>query len=143
MKRIFLSLVAVFCFGFYANAQTECEPRVSTFLLLFENTENGIKIKGGKGSAFEELSFPLAEDQTQEIDQFGLRNSNDRVRGVNNENLVSFRFTVQKTKEGFVLEGIEGTAWKRLNIRCGNRLSIPASRQNCTVMIDQKGTLSL
>ena len=145
MKKIFLILVAVICFGINVSAQEkhdskfqlcvnvnaheECESkfqlcmnvnvhaeRESKFLLLIENTENGINITSTQGCAFKELSFSLKENQIQEIDQFGMRYANDKVR--KDDNLASFRINIKKTKEGLAFEGIEGTTWKKLSFTC-------------------------
>ena len=137
MRQFIFILVAVVCFGISANAkflannsenaQTECSS-TSNFLLLIENTENGIKITSTQGCAFKELRFSLKEGQKQEIDQNGMRNSNDRV--VQDDNLASFCITIQKSKEGLVLEGIDGTAFKRLSFSC---------RIGQSQLIDQNG----
>jgi multidrug efflux pump subunit AcrA (membrane-fusion protein) len=110
------------------------EQRQSTFLLLIENTENGIKLTNRQGCAFKELTFSLKAGQTQEIDQFGMRNMDDKV--IKDANLASFRFRITKLESEFplavALEGIEGTAWKKLSF------SIPDNSQ----LIDQNGMLS-
>ena len=59
MKKIFLILVAVMCFGKSVSAQTESVLETSKFLLLIENTKDGIKLTSRKGCAFKELSFSL------------------------------------------------------------------------------------
>jgi hypothetical protein len=133
MKKYFLILVAAICFCNIVSAQTECEFETSTFLLLIENTEDGIKLTSRKGCEFGELSFPLKKGQSQEIDQFGLRDSKDLVRLTNDDNLASFRFSITKLSDGsaleVALEGIEGTVWKNLSF------AIPSGSQ----LIDQNG----
>ena len=133
MKKLFLILVAVICFGKFVNAQTESTLEASKFLILIENTKDGIKLTSRKGCAFKELSFSLKVGQTQEIDQFGMRNPSDKVRVVNDDNLASFRFKITKINDGTALEvsieGIEGTSWKKLSF------SIPDSSQ----LIDENG----
>ena len=119
MKKFFLILVAVMCFSISINAQTESVLEASKFLLLIENTKDGIKLTSSKGCAFKELSFSLKKGQTQEIDQFGMRDANDEVKVAKDDNLASFRFKITKVSDGsgldVVLEGIEGTSWKRLS----------------------------
>ena len=133
MKKFFLILVAVICFGKFANAQTESVFEASKFLLLIENTKDGIKLTSRKGCAFKELSFSLKKGQTQEIDQFGMRDANDKV--VKDDNLASFRFKITKINDGtalnVALEGIEGTTWEKLSF------SVPNGSQ----LIDQNGML--
>ena len=133
MKKFFLILVAVICFGKFVNAQTESASEASKFLLLIENTKDGIKLTSRKGCAFKELSFTLKKGQTQEIDQFGMRDANDEVKISKDDNLASFRFKITKKNDGtaleVALEGIEGTTWKELSF------SIPDSTQ----LIDENG----
>jgi len=117
-----------------ANAKflEEYSSNSSTFLLIIENTTNGIKITSTKGCAFKELAFPLQEGQTQEIDQFGMRNPNDKVD--EDDALASFRIAIQKTKSGLALEGIEGTSFKKLSFSC---------RVGRRQLINQNGMLPL
>jgi len=127
MKKFYLILVAVICFGTSVNTQTKSALEASKFLLLIENTKDGIKLTSRQGCAFKELSFSLKKGQTQEIDQFGMRDENDEVKEVKDDNLASFRFRITKMNDGpaleVALEGIEGTAWKHL------RFSIPNGSQ--------------
>ena len=128
MKKIVLALVAVICFGCAENTETNYDLKTSEnvqsnydfktskFVLLVENTENGIKFTSTQGCAFKELSFSLIEGQTQEIDQHGMRKANDEV--VEDDNLASFRFKIKKTKDGLAFEGIEGTTWRKLSFSC-------------------------
>ena len=133
MKKLFLILVAVTCFGKSVNAQTESALEASKFLIVVENTKDGIKLTSRKGCAFKELFFSLKVGQTQEIDQFGMRNPNDKVSEVKDDNLASFRFRITKMESDFPLavslEGIEGTSWKELSF------CIPKSSQ----LIDENG----
>ena len=130
MKKFFLALFAVICLGNSANAQTCCNLETSEFILLVENTKDGIKLTSNEGCAFTTLTFTLREGQVQEIDQFGMRSANDKV--VKDKSLASFRFTVKKTKDGFAFEGIEGTSWKKLSFTC------PV---NTSQLIDQNGMI--
>ena len=108
MKIIFGILVAVICFGDKADAQIK---RKSKFLIEIENTAYGIFITGVKGCGFSYIEFGLNEGQIQEFDRFGMR-SNDSNR------ISSFRISIKKTKDGIILEGIEGTKWKELSYTC-------------------------
>lgn len=130
MKKIFLILAVVLYLGINANAQTESDSTSSKFLLLIENTEDGIKITSSKGCAFKELTFSLKEGQIQEIDQFGIRCSDDEI--VKDDNLTLFRFTIKKVEGGLSFEGIDGTTWKKLSFSC------PI---NCSQLIDQNGMI--
>jgi len=125
-KKLFILITVVF-FCINVNAQTKDE---SKFLLLIKNTENGIKITSNKGCAFKELTFSLREGQIQEIDQCGMRNTNDEIRKI--ENLASFRITIKKTKGVLYFEGIEGTTFSKLSFLC------PVGKSQ---LIDQNGML--
>jgi len=133
MKKIFLILAVIVCFGINVNAHKKSTLEASKFLILIENTEDGIKLTGKQGCAFKELSFLLKKGQTQEIDQFGMRDENDNVRVVKDDNLASFRFKITKKNDGsfldVALEGIEGTTWKKLSF------GIPSGKQ----LIDENG----
>jgi len=133
MKKCVLILVAAVCFGITVSAQTASALKASKFLLLIENTKDGIKLTSKQGCAFTELSFLLKKGETQEIDQFGMRDADDRLRVVKDDNLASFRFKITKIDDGtalkVVLEGMEGTAWKKLSF------DIPSGSQ----WIDENG----
>jgi hypothetical protein len=75
------------------------------------------------------LIFSLKEGQTQEINQYGMRKLNDKV--TKDENLASFRITITKAKEEFVLQGFDGTSWKELRFSC--------KKKECRPIIDQNG----
>ena len=133
MKKIFLILAAIVSFGINVNAHKTSTLETSKFLILIENTEDGIKLTGKQGCAFEELTFSLKKGQTQEIDQFGMRDKDENVREAKDENLASFCFKITKMNGGsfleVVLEGIEGTTWKELSF------GIPSGSQ----LIDENG----
>jgi len=127
MKRILFVLVAVAFIGISVNAHTENE---SEFVLLIENTANGIKLTSSKGCAFKVLTFSLREGQTQEIDQNGMRKANDEIRKDNS--LASFRMIIKKEKDVIYFEGIEGTNFSKLSFLC------PVGKN---YFIDQNGML--
>jgi len=107
MRSFFIILVGVVCLG------TSCNSTPKEFLLLFENTENGVKISSREGCAFSELAFNLKEGEIQEINQWGMSDPNDKV--CKSADFARFRITIKKVKNGFILEGIEGTTWKKLS----------------------------
>ena len=119
MKKIFLILVAIVCFGINGNAHKKSTLETSKFVILIEKTEDGIKLTSKQGCAFKELTFLLKKGQTQEIDQFGMRDTNDNVRVNKDDSLASFRFKITKMSDGpfleIALEGIEGTTWEKLS----------------------------
>jgi hypothetical protein len=54
--------------GIKANAMEEG----ALFIIQLTETEKGIRLKGMKGTAWEELSFTLWENEPQWIDEYGM-----------------------------------------------------------------------
>ncbi len=103
------------------------------FKLIVEKTDNGIKMKSEKGSAWLDLSFTLNNYRPQAVDEYGMTNLKN-VSENKDENLADFLFTITKTENGIELKGIEGTAWTEL------KFSLTENKQQA---IDQFGMTSL
>ena len=111
----------------------EKTAELKDFKLIVEKTENGIKMKSEKGSAWIDLAFSLNNYQPQAVDEYGmteLKNVSENKDG----NLADFLFTITKTENGIELKGIEGTAWTEL------KFSLTKNKQQA---IDQFGMTSL
>jgi hypothetical protein len=52
------------------------DPKLADFLFTITITEKGIILRGLEGTAWTDLSFSLAKNEKQAIDQFGLTNLN-------------------------------------------------------------------
>jgi len=103
------------------------------FKLVVEKTDDGIKMKSEKGSAWIDLSFSLKNDRPQAVDEYGMTEMNN-VSENKDENLADFLFTITKTENGIELKGIEGTAWTEL------KFSLSENKRQA---IDQFGMTSL
>ena len=113
MYKILFILLAIAGINNFGYAQEE--PETSKFLILIENTKSGIKMTCSQGCAFQELTFSLKNGQIQEINQFGMSGGNDDDD--NNNEPATFQFSIQKTKDGFALDGIKGTSWLELSFK--------------------------
>ena len=51
---------------------TQKDPKIADYLFTITKTENGIVLKGIKGTAWTDLSFSLSKNEKQAIDQFGM-----------------------------------------------------------------------
>ena len=92
----------------------EKKDELKDFKVIVEKTDNGIKMKSEKGSAWIDLSFSLNNDQPQAVDEYGMTELKN-VSENKDEKLADFLFTIAKTENGIKLKGIEGTAWTELN----------------------------
>ena len=103
------------------------------FKLIIEKTDNGIKMRSEKGSAWIDLSFSLNNYRPQAVDEYGMTDLK-KVSENKDEKLADFLFTITKTENGIELKGIEGTAWTEL------KFSLADNKQQA---IDQFGMTSL
>ncbi|WP_420602335.1 hypothetical protein [Flagellimonas sp.] len=58
------------------KVSTNKDPRFTDFLFTITKTDHGIELKGIQGTAWSSLSFSLAENQKQAIDQNGMTKLN-------------------------------------------------------------------
>ncbi len=96
------------------------KPELKDFKIIFQTTENGLKLIGEKGTAFKELTFTIKENAPQGIDEFGMTTEESKKDG-KDEKLAHFEFTVEKTNNGFSLIGKKGTAWTKLGFTFGKK----------------------
>lgn len=110
------SLIALFLltlsYGLIAQEQSSTD--LKEFKITIEKTDNGFKMQGLKGSAWIDLSFSLANNKPQTIDEYGMTQSG-KVSTNKDPELADYLFTITKTEDGITLTGIEGTAWKELS----------------------------
>ncbi|MBR9777643.1 MAG: hypothetical protein GYB55_22510 [Cytophagales bacterium] len=111
----------------------EKTSELKDFKLIIEKTDNGIKMKSEKGSAWIDLSFSLNNYRPQAVDEYGMTELKN-VSENKDEKLADFLFTITKTENGIELKGIEGTAWTEL------KFSLVENKQQA---IDQFGMTSL
>jgi hypothetical protein len=110
-------------------AQVQSAAGLSEFKISIERTDNGLKLHSFNGTAWIDLSFRLANGQPQLIDEYGMTEAGN-TSAHKDPALADFLFTITKTKNGMILTGIEGTAWKELSC------SLP---KNGSVVITQLG----
>ncbi len=84
------------------------------FKIIIEKTKTGIKMKGIEGSAWQELSFSLNNDQSQTITPYGMVDTH-KIPVNNSTKFPDYIFTITKTDKGIELKGIKGTAWTNLS----------------------------
>jgi len=110
-------------------AQEQSSSDLKDFKITIERTDNGLKMHSSEGSSWVDLSFSLANDKPQAIDEYGMTQL-DKVSSNKDSNLADYLFTITKTNDGISLTGIEGTAWKELSFTLS---------KNKKQMIDQSG----
>jgi len=127
------SLMASFLLtlGFSSIAQDESSSDLKDFKITIEKTDKELKMKSSDGSAWIDLSFNLANNKPQAIDEYGMTQL-EKVSTYKDPKLADYLFTITKTKDGIILTGIEGTAWKEL--------SFPLTK-NGKQVIDQFGMM--
>jgi len=115
-KLVTKSLIALILLTLSSEiiAQEQSSSDLKDFKITIEKTDNGLKMHSSEGSAWIDLSFSLANDKTQAIDEYGMTQL-DKVSSNKDSNLADYLFTITKTKDGISLTGIEGTAWKGLS----------------------------
>lgn len=108
-------------------AQDEKTNKLAKFLILVETTNDGIKLTAERGCAFKQLSFSFYKHENEAIGPCGMTSLNEVQRC----DSAAFLFVVNKTKEGLIFEGVNGTAWKKLSFSCPDG--------KCYQYIDQNG----
>lgn len=134
-KRPFSTLLMALLF-LIASSEIVAQEKTTDlkdFKLIVEKTDNGIKMKSAKGSAWTDLSFSLNNYRPQAIDEYGMTELKN-VSVNKDEKIADFLFTITKTENGIELKGIEGTAWTELKFSLAD---------NQKQAIDQFGMTSL
>jgi hypothetical protein len=128
-------LIAVFILtaGTESIAQEEKSTDLKDFKLVVEKTENGFKMKSVEGSAWIDLTFSINNYRPQAIDEYGMTELG-KISSEKDPNLTDFLFTITKTDNGIVLNGIEGTSWTDLSF---------SLKKNGKQAIDQFGMTTL
>lgn len=129
MKRCLVFFCALLSLNVGLAAVNEKE---SSFILLFESIENGIRIEGVKGCEFTELNFTLGDGEIIEIDRYGMLNSSNEERLSDDQS--SFRIAIEQRGELIYLKGLRGINFLELSFSC------PIGRKQ---LIDQNGMLAM
>jgi hypothetical protein len=96
-------------------AQEQQSTDLKDFKITIEKTQNGLKMQSLNGSAWIDLSFRIDNNYPQAINEFGMTQVN-KISSIKDPNLAGYLFTITKTKNEIILNGIEGTAWQELSI---------------------------
>ena len=91
----------------------EKTAELKDFKVIVEKTDDGIKMKSEKGTAWIDLTFSLNNYRRQAVDEYGMTDLKN-VSEDKDKSLADFLFTITKTENGIELKGIEGTAWTEL-----------------------------
>lgn len=91
----------------------EKTTELKDFKVIIEKSDNGIKMKSEKGSAWIDLCFSLKNFKPQAVDEYGITEL-ENISENKDENIADFLFMITKTENGIELNGIEGTAWTEL-----------------------------
>lgn len=111
ISLITLLLAATYTFTI---AQDNRSSDLKPFKIILEKTENGIALKSLMGCAWNSLSFSIGYDEIQAIDEYGLTKLTD-ASPAKDSTVAHFLFTITKTNDGIILNGIEGTTWTELS----------------------------
>jgi len=122
-----LALALLLVTSSFKNGTSELQA----FRMTIKNTEKGLELQGLKGSAWTNLTFSLNNYRPQAIDEYGMTDVQKSIG--NDPKLADFLFTIEKTKDGVLLKGVKGTAWKELSFS----LSTGESQQ-----VDQMGMIN-
>jgi len=95
-------------------AQEEKAVSLKNFKVILEKTKDGIKMQSLEGSAWIDLVFNTKNNKPQAIDEYGMTELG-KVSANKNINLADFLFTITKSENEIILNGIEGTAWTALS----------------------------
>lgn len=125
----FLQNLLLVVFVSYASSEIVAQEKKATnlkdFKVVVEKTDNVIKMQSIEGSAWIYLTFRINNNSPQAIDEYGMTELNT-ISLEKDSNLADFLFTITKTESGFMLKGIEGTAWTDL------RFSLTGNRKQAT-----------
>lgn len=115
------SFIAIFLLALSSGllAQEQGSPDLKDFTIIIEKTENGIKMESPKGSAWMNVSFRMAREKPYAIDEYGMTTL-ESVSPKKDPDLADYLFVITKTKDGIILKGIEGSAWKELRFSLSN-----------------------
>ncbi len=106
-----------------------------SFSFILESTEGGVRLSETLGCAFKELSFDLKNNELKSFDQYGMRYTHDKkiYRSIET---TPFIIHIKRTKNGFILKGISGTNFRKLNFHCSVGESVAINNDGITLLSD-------
>ena len=108
-----LILIPGFCL---VNSKDDAKP-LRKFKITVDKTERDVVLQGVEGTAWLNLEFYSNGEESQLVNETGMASLNDTPSA--DENLADFLFEITRTKNGFSLKGLEGTAWDYLEFSFG------------------------
>ncbi len=112
---------------------TIVEKRFGDFKIIFKEDGNRITMQSLQGTAWKELSFTLGRNKEQAINAYGMVNLSAAEESVAPK-FADFLFTVTRTRSGYELKGLKGTAWTNL------RFTVPKKGKQA---VNQFGTTTM
>ena len=91
----------------FLESPEEEEVEISNFNIIVEKDGNKISMKCKKGCAWKDLEFSLKENQSQQVDKYGVTSSGKKSNS-------DFAFLITNKNEKLALRSTKGTAWKGL-----------------------------
>lgn len=115
-RHLIASIIALFVMAvsLESKAQEKSSGDLRAFKITIEMTDHGIKMQSDKGSAWIDLSFSLANNKSQAIDEYGMTQLGKVANNIDPK-LADYLFTITKTNDRITVKGINGTAWKELS----------------------------
>lgn len=108
------------------------KPKFSVFI---NATAGAISLTCTEGCNWKELSFnTIDNNKIYIIDQSGLRTITKNTAKATAKKS-KWLFSMSRIAEQLTLEGLKGTSWKKLTLKCPN--------DNCTESVDQNGITQL
>jgi len=110
------TVVAMFVMIFASQtiAYSQSSADLQEFKITIELTDNGLQLHSHKGSAWIDLSFSIARGELRAIDEYGMTEQG-KVSTIKDPKISDYLFTITRTKDGIVLSGLQGTAWKEMS----------------------------
>ena len=118
MIRLLILLISITITGNAVIAQKATPFVVADFLIVIETSDAEIHMKCNTGYSWKNLSFTyMSHSEPQAIDQYGMTTLDPIAKTSTPDD---FMFTIiHSEKEGVILKGIKGTAWKELTYNLG------------------------
>ena len=113
-----VTAIILFILSAFSGFAQEANTTVEDFEIKFEYHYNKVFLTASNGTNWLELQFNFFPNEDAKlIDNVGVSTYSDelfdKLKGER-----TFIFTLKRTKDGFALVGLKGTAWKDLSFSC-------------------------
>lgn len=116
-ESILAGVVLILISGFCLVNSKEDGKALKKFTIVVDKTQHGVVLQGVEGTAWLNLEFYSPDEKAQLVNENGMASASDAPSS--NDNLADFLFEITRTKDGFALKGLEGTAWDYLEFNFG------------------------